>query len=116
MGLAPVLAGLIGAIITALVTAYLGRRSKTGKIDTSEAKDLWETLKAEMVRGQHEAAALRAEIAASRNEMITLREEQAKLRISVQLVETQLEECHNREKRMSQLLASLNIDASESQS
>lgn len=90
------LAGLLGALLTALITAYVNRRSKTGKIATSEAKDLWDTLRSELARLQTEAASFRSELAVARTEMAALREETTKLRLLTTELERQLDECHIR--------------------
>jgi predicted nucleic acid-binding Zn-ribbon protein len=86
----PVVAGLLGVAITAAVTAYLGKRGKSGRIETSEAKDLWDTLRAELARISAEATALRAEVVVAQLEMTALREETAKVRVHIIELETKL--------------------------
>lgn len=95
-----VVAGSLGAAITAVVTAYLGRRSKSGRIETSEAKDLWDTLRAELARLQAEAIVYRAEIAVARQEMDALRLETAAVRHRIAELEAQLVECAKAEKML----------------
>lgn len=91
----PVISGIVAAIITAGVTAYLGRRSKTGSIRTSEAKDLWDTLRAELTRLQGEATSLRAEISTAHLEMTALREEAGKVRVEFAELKAAIAVCNN---------------------
>ena len=70
-----VISGLSGAIITGLVAIILDRRSKSGRIETTEAKDLWDTLRGELSRLQNETTSLRAEITVARQEIAALRED-----------------------------------------
>lgn len=72
--------GLVGIVVTAAVTAYLGRRSQSGSVETTEAKDLWDAMRGEMRRLQEEAHALRSELAVARQEIYVLREEIVELR------------------------------------
>lgn len=90
----PVVSGIVAAAITAIVTVYLGKRSKSGKIETSEAKDLWDTLRAELARLQTETTELRAELTVVRLEMATLREEASKVRTYVQSLQEDLVIAH----------------------
>lgn len=68
-----VIAGSFGAIFAAAVTAYLGRRAKSGRIATSEATDLWTTIRSELARVSTEATELRAQLVVSRQENEALR-------------------------------------------
>ncbi len=81
--MAGIIAGIVIALITAIISAYINRRSKTGKINTSEAKDLWDTLRSELARLQKETTDLRAEMAVAREEMSALRLETATTRADV---------------------------------
>lgn len=66
---------LVGIVISAAVTAYLGRRGRSGNVQTSEAKDLWDTLRAELARLQQETRDLRSEVVAQRAEIELMRQE-----------------------------------------
>lgn len=89
-----VIAGLAGVAFTALVTAYLGRRSSSGNIETSQPKDLWDTLRGELSRLQTESTDLRGEIKENRAEMTALREDAAGLREDMADLRDQLVSCH----------------------
>ena len=69
------ISGLAGAIITGLIAVIMDRRSKSGRVETTEAKDLWDTLRGELSRLQNETTSLRAEIAVARQEIAALRED-----------------------------------------
>lgn len=100
----PVIAGLTGALLTTIITAYINRRSKSGKINTSEASDLWNTLRGELLRLQNEATSLRSEMSVARIEMVALREETLSLRNNIYDLERQLVDCQEREKKENQTL------------
>lgn len=88
--MAGIIAGIVIALTTAVISAYINRRSKTGKIATSEAKDLWDTLRSELARLQSETADLRTEMAVAREEMSALRSETATMRANALLTEERL--------------------------
>ncbi len=75
-----ILAGLAGVVITAAVTYLLGRRAKSGTVATSEAADLWDTLRSELARLTTEAVTCRAEMATARAEAAAMRIELSALR------------------------------------
>lgn len=60
MPVLPALAGMVGIVISAVVTYLVGRRSKTGRVATSEAADLWNESKAMRQELREEAASLRS--------------------------------------------------------
>ncbi len=109
----PVIFGSLGAaLVTALVTVYLGRRSKSGKIETSEATDLWGSMRSELARIGEDNAGLRAALTVASNEMTTLRNETADTRrqmsaLEVSQVETRahLSACTLEMARLTRLLA-----------
>ncbi len=108
-----VIFGSLGAaLVTALVAVALDRRSKSGKIETSEAKDLWDSMRTELARLQLDNGALRAEQTVSRNEIAAVRTETAEVRqqmsnLGVSQAETraQLTACTMEIARLSKLLA-----------
>ncbi len=100
----PVLSGILIAVITAAATVYMGRWSKSGRIERSEAKELWDTLRSELARLQVDATAVRAEASVAHQEMMAVREEAIRLRSQVFELEmqmsslvTQLAMCHREE-------------------
>lgn len=109
-----IVATLLGVVISALVTTYLGKRSTRGDTGTSDAKTVFEAMRSELVRRDTENAAMRAEavalrtemaagreesvtqrieLATSRVEMVALREEAVTLRQNMASMEVALEEC-----------------------
>lgn len=91
-------------MVAAAVTAYLGRRDKSGRIATSEATDLWTTMRSELARLQTEAVAYRAEIAVGRQEMDALRVEAATVRQRMGELEARLATCLHEEKTLRAML------------
>jgi hypothetical protein len=84
------LIGLLGILLTAVVT-YLGTRRKgSGSIKTSEAADLWGQTQALLRQLSEEAAASRAESAAARSESVALRKELGEVRQELRTVRSQL--------------------------
>lgn len=83
-----VFAGLGAALVTALVSVYLGKRSTSGNVDTSEAKDLWDSMRSELARLQTDNDSLRAAQAVAATEMIALRSETASVRNQLVRFET----------------------------
>jgi Skp family chaperone for outer membrane proteins len=67
------LIGSLGVVLTAVVTWRIARRKSSGRIDTSEATDLWGESKAIREDLRNEANALRAEVAAARAEAAACR-------------------------------------------
>ncbi len=70
---------LLGVVVTAVVTAWLGRRAASGTPETSEAGDLWaasralqEALSAELASARAETHALYADLVRIRGEVVTL--------------------------------------------
>lgn len=106
-----VVAGSLGAMVAAAVTAYLGRRAKSGRIETSEAKELWDTLRGELTRLQAEAVEYRAEIAVGRQEMDALREEAATVRQRMSELEARLVACARMERVLRSKLRRAGITA-----
>lgn len=75
----PIVVGFLGIVVTQVVVFLLGRRAKSGRIDTSEAKQIWN--EANSIRTE-----LRAEVASLRCENQELRKENAALRKEVEAV------------------------------
>src|SRR5687767_14046688 len=87
-------------MVAAAVTAYLGKRAKSGRINTTEAEELWATMRSELARLQGEAVEYRAEIAVSRQEMNALREEALTVRVRMTELEARLVACAKLEKTL----------------
>ena len=83
-----VLGGLVGAVITGGAAVYLGRRSRSGSVRTSEATDLWESMRSELARLQAEAIAMRTDAATGRLETTALRAD-------LRLMDAELRSCHD---------------------
>jgi len=88
-----VITGIAASLITALGAMLLARYSKSGRIKTSEAVDLWTTLRSELTRLQEEAVRLRAEITVGQQEMAALRVEATEIRVRMAEVQAQLVIC-----------------------
>lgn len=94
---APVLAATLTAGISAIVTYAAMRRSKSGRINSSEADVLWtessairrelreqvQALEKHIQANEVEIAGLRSENAALKHEVLMLRQENAALKIQV---------------------------------
>jgi len=89
----PVLTGLAGVLVTAAVTAYLGRRSTSGRITTSPATELWTSMRSELDRLTDDNAALRAAQVVTAAEVAALRAETADLRQRHADADEQLKAC-----------------------
>lgn len=117
----PILTAIGGAVITAFVQIYLGRRSKTGSIATSEAGEVWaaqkeltnelreelkrvkdayneeltekETLREQTSNLRIEMYAVREEAEMTKNSMALVRKEAGTIRIHMMDLERQLEDC-----------------------
>lgn len=79
----PLILGLVGTALTQLVIWLVARRSKSGRIDTSEAATLW--AESQAIRGE-----LRAEVAELRKENEVLRRENADLKAEVAAIRRQI--------------------------
>lgn len=101
----PIVAGLAGAIITALVTIFINLWAKRGRVATSEAKDLWDTLRSELSRMQEETKQQRAEMAVARNELAALREEIVSIRAHASAAEERLLSCLERELELKSVIS-----------
>lgn len=62
--LTPIVVGLTGAVGVPLVTWVVARRGRSGRIDTSEAADLWAESQAMRQELRDEVSRLRADLAA----------------------------------------------------
>lgn len=102
--------GLAGALITGLVTIVVARHSKSGRVETSEAKDLWDTLRGELARLQAETTALRAEITVARQEMAALREDATAVGSRASDISLSLKACHMEATRLRAVLLSVGVD------
>lgn len=119
--LIPILTAIGGAVIAAFVQIYLGRRSKTGSIATSEAGEVWAAQKelttelrnelkrvkeayneqiTETENLRHQTSKLRVEMSAVReeaemtqNSMALVRKEAGTMRIRMMDLERQLDDC-----------------------
>ncbi len=88
-----VIFGSLGAaLVTALVAIALDRRSKSGKIETSEATDLWGSMRSELERLGQDNAGLRAALTVSSTEMAAMRTETADTRRQMSTLEVSLTE------------------------
>lgn len=68
---------------TVVVTWLTARRSHSGKIATTEASTLWETVMGELSAYREEARVLRAEVVELRNETVRLNEVIIALRVEL---------------------------------
>lgn len=96
----PVLSGILIAVVTASATVYVGRHSKSGRIETSEAKELWDTLRGELSRLQSDATTLRAEISTTYLEMSALREAANTARIELVELRMVVDACSAENERL----------------
>lgn len=83
-GLLVLLVGIIPAVLTALVTWAVAKRSRSGKVATTEAETLWAESQAMRLELRNEVAALRAENLDLRAEVRNLRAEILVLRRQVE--------------------------------
>lgn len=77
--LVPLLA-LLGVVVTAAVSWFIARRAKSGKIETTEAKDLWVEANSMRHELRDQVKALQDEILALKTEGKSCRDEVTKLR------------------------------------
>lgn len=106
-----VVSGVGGALIAGLVAILLDRRAKSGRVETSEAKDLWDTLRGELGRLQVEATALRAEITVARQELAALREDSAVVGARAASVQEALQNCTREVARLRAVIVEMGGDS-----
>lgn len=105
-----VISGLGGALITGFVTIAVARYSKSGRVNTSEAKDLWDTLRGELLRLQTETSNLRAEITVARQELVALRDDASRARSRASELQSALQACGFQVTRLRTMLRDLGGD------
>ncbi len=119
--LIPILTAIGGALIAGFVQIYLGRRSKTGSVATSEAAEVWaaqreltnelknelkrvkdayndqmtetERLREQTSKLRVEMVAVREEAEMTQNSMALVRKEAGTMRIRMMDLERQLDDC-----------------------
>jgi predicted RNase H-like nuclease (RuvC/YqgF family) len=67
--------GLAGVIVTAVVSYFVARRNSSGRVDTSDAKTLWEEADKLRVAYRTEIKDLRIEVTSLRSEVSKLQTE-----------------------------------------